>query len=105
MDEFLAEGDLSRLASEARARRELVVRVRAELDSAEAEHVISACVNAADELVVGMDSSAWAARLRYSRDELLGFSLKVRVTAPGSTPAGSAAAGAEASQRSIDGDG
>jgi len=86
--DFLGSGELARIAGEAKNRRELVALVRAELPPAEADHVVSAYVNDADQLVIGVDSSAWAARLRYSRDELLGRQLKVRVTAPGTASTG-----------------
>ena len=35
-------------------------------------------------LVIGMDSAAWAARLRYATAELLGRQIRVRVSVPGS---------------------
>lgn len=84
MADLLQSDNINRLRTEAARRRDLAARVRSALPPAEAEHVVSAHVDEADRLVVGMDSAAWAARLRYSVPELLGKALRVRVTAPGS---------------------
>jgi hypothetical protein len=83
ISELLQTSNISRLSNEARQRRELAAAVRSALPREEAEHVVSAHVDEADRLVVGMDSAAWAARLRYAATELLGKPVKVRVTAPG----------------------
>jgi predicted nucleic acid-binding Zn ribbon protein len=82
LGELLQSGDISRLKAEAAKRRELAARVRAELPEAEAEHVVSAHFDDQGLLVIGMDSPAWAARLRYSTAELLGKPLKVRTAVP-----------------------
>lgn len=84
--DLLQSGDISRLGAEAKSRRELAARVREALPPDEALHVVSAHMDADGRLVVGMDSAAWAARLRYSMAELLGHALRVRVTVPGATP-------------------
>jgi hypothetical protein len=81
--QLLRTGDISSLSDEAAARRELAGRVRSALPAEEAEHVVSAHVDETGRLVVGVDSPAWAARLRYSRTTLLEKDLKVRVTIPG----------------------
>jgi len=80
--EVLLTGDISRLKTEAADRRELAARVRSELPAAEAEHVVSAHLDDQGLLVIGVDSPAWAARLRYSTSELLGKRLKVRTAVP-----------------------
>jgi len=80
--ELLQTGDISRLKSEAASRRELAAQVRSALPEAEAEHVVSAHIDDQGLLVIGMDSPAWAARLRYSTAELLGKRLKVRTAVP-----------------------
>jgi hypothetical protein len=85
LGDLLLSGDSSGLATEAAERRELAARVRAGLAADEAAHVVSARIDEAGRLVVGMDSAAWAARLRYSRSELLGRPLRVRVGIPGET--------------------
>jgi len=88
ISELLQTSNISQLSNEARQRHALAAEVRAALPEAEAEHVVSAHFDDADRLVVGMDSAAWAARLRYTTTELLGKTLKVRVAAPGSGPTG-----------------
>ena len=82
--ELLQSGDISKLRAEAAERRELATRVRSELPTAEAEHVVSAHIDDVGRLVIGVDSAAWATRLRYSTTELLGKRLKIRVAVPGS---------------------
>jgi Dna[CI] antecedent, DciA len=84
--ELLQSGDISRLGAEAAERRELAGRVRAELAPDVAGHLVSARIDDSGRLVVGMDSAAWAARLRYSRSELFGRPLRVRVAVPGEAP-------------------
>lgn len=83
IDDLLKSGPLGRLGNEAAERRELAHRVRAELPADEARHVVSARLDEGGRLVVGMDSAAWAARLRYSTAALLGRPLRVRVIVPG----------------------
>jgi hypothetical protein len=83
LNDLLQSGDFTRIRAEAEQRRALVARVRAELTEAESGHVVSARLDGDGCLVVGMDSAAWAARLRYERDSLLGAELKVRVVTPG----------------------
>jgi len=82
--ELLQLGDISRLRTEAAERRKLAARVRSELPTAEAEHIVSAHIDDVGRLVIGVDSAAWATRLRYSTKELLGKRLKVRVAVRGS---------------------
>ncbi|MGD8340029.1 MAG: DciA family protein [Gammaproteobacteria bacterium] len=74
-----------RLRAEAAERRELADRVRAALSEQEAEHVVGAHIDDSGTLVLGMDSAAWAARVRYSTQALLGRKIKVRVAVPGGT--------------------
>jgi len=63
---------LKQLRAEADQRRQLTERVRAGLPAAEAAHLVSAHINALDELVVVLDSPAWAARARYAQESLRG---------------------------------
>lgn len=81
--DLLQIGDIGRLRAEAAGRRDLAERVRAVLPPHEAAHVVSARVDEEGRLSVGMDSAAWAARLRYSTTELLGKEIRVHVVAPG----------------------
>jgi hypothetical protein len=52
--------------------------VRGLLPAEEAAHLVNAATNDAGELVVVMDSPAWAARVRYCLDSLP--SKKVRIS-------------------------
>jgi hypothetical protein len=83
LNDLLHSGGISRIRAEAEERRALVTRVRAELPADESAHVVSASLDSDGCLLVGMDSAAWAARLRYERDALLGRELRVRVVTPG----------------------
>lgn len=86
LGDLLQSGDIGRLSAAAAERRELAGRVRAALAADDASHVVSAHLDEQGLLVIGVDSAAWAARLRYSTTELLGRPVKVRVAVPG-TPA------------------
>ena len=77
--ELLNSGTIERLAREARRRRTLVSEIRALLPADEAAHLVSADFDDAGFLVLGMDSAAWAARVRCAYPELAGRRLKVRV--------------------------
>ena len=77
--ELLNSGTIERLAREARRRRTLVSEVRALLPVDEAAHLVSADFDDAGFLVLGMDSAAWAARVRCAYPELAGRQLRVRV--------------------------
>jgi hypothetical protein len=83
LSELLQSGDIARLGAEAAARRALAAEVRAALPPAEAEHVVAAHVDDQGRLIIGMDTAAWAARLRYSTATLIGRSVKVKVVASG----------------------
>ena len=80
--DLLQIGDIARLRAEAAGRRDLAERVRAALPPHEAAHVVSARCDDEGRLCVGMDSAAWAARLRYSTTELLGKAIRVHVAMP-----------------------
>jgi hypothetical protein len=82
LNELMQSGEIARLQAEAAERRNAAHRVRALLPAAEAEHVVNAHIDAEGRLVVGMDSGAWAARLRYLASELGGRPLVVRVAPP-----------------------
>ena len=81
--QMLQSGEVSAILAEVEERRGLRARVRAELPPAEAEHVVSAHIDDAGRLVIGVDSAAWAARLRYTVSSLLGREARVRVARPG----------------------
>lgn len=79
---LLQTGQLGKLAAEARSRRGLAERIRSLLPAEEAAHLVSAGIGNADELVLIMDSSVWAARVRF-RAQGLGYQrIKVKVQPP-----------------------
>jgi len=84
--DLLQSGDMGRLTREAAERRRLAAELRSRLPADEAAHLVSAHIDADGALVIGMDSAAWAARVRYAAPELLGQPVRVRVTAPGGAP-------------------
>ncbi|MGD9387804.1 MAG: DciA family protein [Gammaproteobacteria bacterium] len=69
---MLSGGDLSRLVDRAREAGELDARVRALLPEGLGSHVTGAAFHEADgEVVVLVDSSAWASRIRFHAPELV----------------------------------
>jgi predicted protein tyrosine phosphatase len=80
---LFGSGNLGSLAAEARRRSALAARVRAALPEAEAAHLVSAGTGADGELVLVMDSAAWAARVRFSAEKLGVQRLRVKVAPPG----------------------
>ncbi len=81
--DLLSRGELRSLADEARQRENLTARIRSLLPEEEAAHLVSAGVDDGGKLTLLMDSSVWAARVRYRADELGAEKLVVRVLPPG----------------------
>jgi hypothetical protein len=79
LSELLDTGSLADLAAEARRRESLTERIRSLLPANEAAHLVAANRTEAGELVLMMDSSVWAARVRYRAEELGTERLRVRV--------------------------
>ena len=77
--ELLETGSLANLAAEAHRREKLTAQIRALLPVEEAAHLVTASLTENGELLLMMDSSAWAARVRYRADELSAAKLNVRV--------------------------
>lgn len=63
-------GTLERLARKAAATSVLADTVRESLPESLRSHVVSA-VRRGDDLVIGVDSAAWSARVRYAGTQLL----------------------------------
>ena len=61
---------LKRLRAEVVKRRELTERIRTMLPPGEALHLLTAHINSLGELVLVLDSPAWAARARYCQESL-----------------------------------
>ena len=69
---MLSGADLSRLVERAREAGELDARVRTLLPDGLGAHVTGAAFHAADgEVVVLVDSAAWASRIRFHAPELV----------------------------------
>jgi len=79
LSELLEQGSLSRLLREAQRRQMETERVRRLLPAEEATHLISAVTDAAGELILVMDSPAWAARMRYCAHALPNAKVRIRV--------------------------
>ncbi len=76
--ELLGSGSLGRLTAEAERRRGLTDRIRSLLPPAEATHLVAATRDAGG-LVLTMDASVWAARVRYLAESLGEDRIKVKV--------------------------
>lgn len=81
--DLLRSGQLGNLQQEAGRRRALAAEIRALLPEAEAAHLVGAALGPAGELVLIMDSPAWAARARYLAPSLPYERVRVRVLPPG----------------------
>jgi hypothetical protein len=79
MSELIRQGPLAELVREVERRKTETARVRALLPAEEAAHVVSATTNESGELVLVMDTPAWAARARYAVSALPHARVKVRV--------------------------
>jgi hypothetical protein len=79
LSELLGHGPVARLLREAKRRRMETARVRKLLPAEEAAHLVSASTNEAGELVLVMDTPAWAARVRYCVSALPSADVKIRV--------------------------
>jgi len=80
--ELLKTKALANLAAEASRREGLTERIRALLPVDEAAHLVAANTTDTGELVLMMDSSVWAARVRYRAEDLSADRLRVRVLPP-----------------------
>jgi hypothetical protein len=63
---------LKSLRAAADERRALTQRVRALLQENEAQHLVTARLTPLGELILVLDSPAWAARVRYAHDRIRG---------------------------------
>ena len=65
LSELVRRGSLAALKREADRRRMETAAIKRLLPAEEAAHVVNAATNDAGELVLVMDTPAWAARMRY----------------------------------------
>jgi hypothetical protein len=81
--DLLSGGELGAVAAEARRRRDLTHEIRALLPAEMAAHLVMAGTSPTGELVLTMDASVWAARVRYHAEELGGQRVRVKVQPQG----------------------
>ncbi|MDE0001359.1 MAG: DciA family protein [Rhodospirillaceae bacterium] len=84
--ELLNSGNLGKLAAESRRLQDLADSVRQRLPDEEAAHLVAANTDDEGRLVLVMDASVWAARVRYMARELGEDRIRVRVIPHGSGP-------------------
>lgn len=77
--DLLGAGSLENLTNRTRQHRELTAEIRAALPADEAEHLVLAQIGTQGELILTMDSAAWAARVRYRAGQLGRRAVKVKV--------------------------
>ena len=77
--ELLNSGSLGKLAAESRRLQDLADSVRQRLPAEEAAHLVAANTDDEGRLVLVMDASVWAARVRYMARELGEDRIRVRV--------------------------
>ncbi|MFL2538566.1 MAG: DciA family protein [Candidatus Rariloculaceae bacterium] len=77
--ELFKNGQLEKLALEAERQRNLTDRIRKMLPSEEADHLVNVSIDKENELILVMDSPAWAARARYHAKTLGHEHIKVKV--------------------------
>ena len=75
------DGDLGELISRARRMGELTDILAAALPESERNSIVAANVREDGELVVICASSAWASRLRYETETLLGAAIQAGIPA------------------------
>lgn len=81
--DLLADGALGTVAAEARRRRDLTDEIRSLLPADMAAHLVTAGTSPTGELVLTMDASVWAARMRYYAEQLGEQRIKVKVQPQG----------------------
>lgn len=79
LSELLSRGSLADLKREAERRRMETAEIRRLLPTDEAAHLVNAATNDAGELVLLMDTPAWAARVRYCLGSLPNKKILIRV--------------------------
>lgn len=77
--DLLGTGTLQDLTEKSRQHRELTAEIRAALPAEEADHLVLAQLDSQGNLILTMDSAAWAARVRYRAGRLGRRHLKVKV--------------------------
>ena len=83
LGDVMTAGALAELTREAERRRLMTAEIRGKLPAAEAEHLVSASINSAGELVLVMDAPTWAARVRYCVADLTDCPVRIQVAPRG----------------------
>ena len=81
--ELLNSGSLGKLTAESRRLQDLADTIRQRLPAEEAAHLVAANTDDEGRLVLVMDASVWAARVRYMARELGEDRIRVRVLPQG----------------------
>ena len=79
LEQILRSGRLADLVDRANRRKETTHRIKSMLPDDEADHLVAASVDGSGTLTIVMDSSAWAAKVRYRQEQLGAVSLRVKV--------------------------
>ena len=77
--ELLNSGSLGELTAESRRLQDLADTIRQRLPAEEAAHLVAANTDDEGRLVLVMDASVWAARVRYMARELGEDRIRVKV--------------------------
>ena len=81
--ELLNSGSLGELTAESRRLQDLADTIRQRLPAEEAAHLVAANTDDEGRLVLVMDASVWAARVRYMARELGEDRIRVKVVPRG----------------------
>ena len=81
--ELLNSGNLGKLTAESRRLQDLADSIRERLPAEEAAHLVAANTDEEGRLVLVMDASVWAARVRYMARELGEEGIRVKVVPRG----------------------
>ena len=81
--ELLNSGNLGKLTAESRRLQDLADSIRERLPAEEAAHLVAANTDEEGRLVLVMDASVWAARVRYMARELGEDRIRVKVVPRG----------------------
>ena len=85
LGDLLRSGNLASLAAESQRRQDLAESIRERLPAEEAAHLVAAGTDDDGHLVLIMDASVWAARVRYMARELGADRIRVKVLPGGNT--------------------
>ena len=79
LGDLLRSGNLARLTAESQRRQDLAESIRERLPAEEAAHLVAASTDDDGHLVLIMDASVWAARVRYMARELGAERIRIKV--------------------------